>query len=126
MMTNFRENKKAPRKKRRGKKYVPILSDKEAEDKIIALFLEGAPYWEIASMVHKAPNTIKRVIDSYKKSHVPGNESKRSAALRLLNREKTDGKSNRKNFLAVAIELDLSPQEVEGYYLELDAIERHG
>jgi hypothetical protein len=105
------QRKKSAKKKGRRKKWAPILSDKEAQDKIIELYLEGNTYPEMVSELHKSPNSIQKVIDSYKKSHVPPDDSKRSAALRLL--------AQKKNPLKVAIELDLSSEEVDEYNLEL-------
>lgn len=117
---NTRRARSLPGKKRRSSRtWVPILSDTAAEKKIIELHKKSAPYREITSLTHRSPNAIKRVLELHEKSHVPPNESKRSAALRLLNQGKTRGEPRENRFLAVAIALDLTPQEVEGYYLDL-------
>jgi hypothetical protein len=50
---------------------------------------------------------------------VPPDESKRSAALRMLNQRKIPLARRGEIFLEVAIKLDLSPEEVEGYYVDL-------
>ena len=105
-----------PRRKRRSRKWVPKLSKEETRRKIIDLNKEGAPYPTIASETHTSPKTIKEVIDSYEKSQVPHEESKRSAALRLL-------KNKENSRLSVAMRLDLSPEEVESYQLDLMRLE---
>jgi hypothetical protein len=105
-----------PRRKRISKKWVPKLSKEETQRKIIDLYKEGAPYPTIASETHTSPKTIKEIIDSYEKSQVPHEESKRSAALRLL-------KNKENSRLSVAMLLDLSSKEVETYQLDLMRLE---
>jgi uncharacterized protein YeeX (DUF496 family) len=111
MMKTKPARKIKPRRKRRSKKWVPKLSKEETQRKIIDLYREGAPYPTIASETHTSPKTIKEVIDSYEKSQVPHEESKRSAALRLL-------KNKENSRLSVAMLLDLSAEDIETYQLE--------
>jgi DNA repair exonuclease SbcCD ATPase subunit len=116
MMKTKPARKIKPRRKRRSKKWVPKLSKEETQRKIIDLYKEGAPYPTIASETHTSPKTIKEVIDSYEKSQVPHEESKRSAALRLL-------KNKDNSRLSVAMLLDLTSEQVETYQLELMRLE---
>jgi hypothetical protein len=100
------------RKKRTNpKKWVPRLTPEESEKKVIELFNEGAPINDITRLAHKSPNTVEEIIKRHEKSKAPSSETKRSAALKLL---KQGCKAEE-----LAIQLDLSPDQVEGYKSEL-------
>ena len=88
MMKTKPARKIKPRRKRRSKKWVPKLSKEETQRKIIDLYREGAPYPTIASETHTSPKTIKEVIDSYEKSQVPHEESKRSGASTIIEEQR--------------------------------------
>jgi hypothetical protein len=106
-----KKTQKRKEKRRRESDWVAPLSDKEVEEKIIEMKHHGATQAEIAHATHSAPLKVKTVWEEYKKTQVPRQESKRSAALGFLD----EGRSS----LSIARDLDLSFEEIEQFRLEL-------